>query len=128
MQTIANRLLRATGVVYSVQAQQRKLRLDKGYEGVEKVLERTLAAGAYNDYGFSGTVNSPILFQLKKEGYLRAELQVLNRVGDVLVESYTPDANAPISLPFTPQEDGDYILRVTVSEQVGEYKIVLTSE
>jgi IS5 family transposase len=28
-------LLRATGVVYSVQAQQRKLRLDKGYEGVE---------------------------------------------------------------------------------------------
>jgi hypothetical protein len=28
-------LLRATGVVYSVQAQQRKLRLDKGYEGVD---------------------------------------------------------------------------------------------
>ena len=28
-------LLRATGVVYTVQAQQRKLRLDKGYEGVE---------------------------------------------------------------------------------------------
>jgi hypothetical protein len=28
-------LLRASGVVYSVQAQQRKLRLDKGYEGVE---------------------------------------------------------------------------------------------
>lgn len=28
-------LLRATGVVYSVQAQQRKLRLDKGYEGIE---------------------------------------------------------------------------------------------
>jgi len=28
-------LLRATGVVYPIQAQQRKLRLDKGYEGVE---------------------------------------------------------------------------------------------
>lgn len=28
-------LLRATGIVYTVQAQQRKLRLDKGYEGVE---------------------------------------------------------------------------------------------
>ena len=28
-------LLRATGVVYAVQAQKRKLRLDKGYEGIE---------------------------------------------------------------------------------------------
>lgn len=28
-------LLRATGVVYTVQAQKRKLRLDKGYEGIE---------------------------------------------------------------------------------------------
>jgi hypothetical protein len=30
-------LLRATGIVYSVQAQGRKVRLDKGYEGVEDV-------------------------------------------------------------------------------------------
>ena len=28
-------LLRATGVIYAVQAQKRKLRLDKGYEGIE---------------------------------------------------------------------------------------------
>jgi hypothetical protein len=95
---------------------------------INTVIEGALATDAYNDYSFTGVATVPLVFRLNKEGYLRADLQIIDSSGNVIAESYTPDANASIELPFTPQGDGNYTLRVYVTEAVGNYKLMVTNK
>jgi hypothetical protein len=74
----------------------------------------TTAEGLEANYTFSGNENTPILFHIQNGDYMMAEIQVLDVLGETLAKSNSVNRNDPTLLPFTPEKDGEYTVKIII--------------
>ncbi|MBE7472266.1 MAG: Ig-like domain-containing protein [Anaerolineales bacterium] len=93
--------------------------------GLDESQNGSLAVGAYDEYKFSGSANTPILFILQRTGgSLGYWIKVLDPNKLEMIK-YGPYRDGSIPIPFTPKEDGEYILQVIGTENYGNYVVSL---
>ncbi|NJN94738.1 MAG: hypothetical protein HC875_11900, partial [Anaerolineales bacterium] len=98
-------------------------------EEVAKYYEGALAIGSYDDYQFAGFENTPMLFTIEvSEGYLSYQVIILDATANEVTKptEYHPGAvssHRKIAIPFTPQADGEYTLRLQGTEYTASYRL-----
>lgn len=84
----------------------------------------SLAVGAFDDYSFSGSANTPLLFSVQRvDGNLGYWYEFFDSRGTSLAENGTYYSGIA-TIPFTPQEDDDYIFRIIGTRDFGSYNLV----
>ena len=82
-----------------------------------------LAVGAYDDYGFQGHANTPLLLTLQRSsGSLYYNLEIFDGQDRRLAE-HGQYSSGIQQIPFTPKADGQYRLRAFGSRHFGRYVV-----
>src|SRR5262249_43284667 len=84
-----------------------------------------VAEGSYSEFVFPGFTNTPVLFTMQPtKGNFWADVQIFNSNNLSVLKS---EFVRPVEkIPFTPQANDQYILRITGERNFGEYVIVMS--
>ncbi|HEX9730672.1 MAG TPA: hypothetical protein VGG06_01655 [Thermoanaerobaculia bacterium] len=95
-----------------------QLTLDRSEKGM-------LAVGAFDDFSFNGSANTPLLLQIQRSsGELGYEVELLDDQGTSLAR-YGRFWDRLESVPFTPPGSGRYLARLRGSRNFGSYTLAM---
>lgn len=91
--------------------------------GLESSKKGMLAVGAWDDYTFEGSANTPLLLKLQRStGELTYVVELFDLDGNRLAR-YGTFRDGMQYIPFTPQQDGTFTARVYGTRNYGGYTI-----
>jgi hypothetical protein len=86
---------------------------------LQQLIEGTLAEDAFDEYSFTGSANTPLLFTINAKDGLQLKLEISKDGQPVFSSGFGYN----VQHPFTPQENGEYRAKLTAIYGPGAYTL-----